>query len=190
VALGAVAVLRDLGAHMSVYTGQAVVMGVSGCGKSTVGRALAARLHAQFLEGDELHPPHNIERMAAGVPLTDDDRRDWLRALAQRIGAAHGAHSPLIVSCSALKRSYRDLLRSGGSPALAFVYLHGEHALFAARMSQRTGHYMPATLLDSQLATLEAPGADERALTLDAALPPEQLAARAAAWLSVSSDAA
>ena len=165
-----------------------VVMGVSGCGKSTVGRLLAEWLHAGFVEGDELHPPENVARMAAGVPLTDDDRRGWLLSIAQRLSAARDAGQPLVASCSALKHSYRDLLRSA-SAQLAFVHLHGDRTLLEARMSARAGHFMPPSLLDSQLATLEPPGADERAITFDAALPPTQIAAEAAAWLTTSSAA-
>jgi carbohydrate kinase (thermoresistant glucokinase family) len=160
-----------------------VVMGVSGCGKSTVGRLLAARLHAGFLEGDALHPADNVARMAAGVPLTDDDRRGWLLTLAQHLASAHAAGRPLVVSCSALKRTYRDLLRSA-STELAFVHLHGERALLEARIGARVDHFMPPSLLASQLLTLEMPGADERAATFDAALPPTLIAADAAAWLA------
>ena len=159
-----------------------VVMGVSGCGKSTVGRLLAQRLQAEFLEGDSLHPAVNVARMAAGVALTDADRADWLQAIAQRLAAAQRARRALVVSCSALKRSYRDGLRRA-APDLAFVHLHGDAALLTERMRSRAGHYMPASLLASQLATLEAPAANEPARRFDAALPPEQIAAQAAAWL-------
>ncbi|MBA3592240.1 MAG: gluconokinase [Polaromonas sp.] len=135
-------------------------MGVSGCGKSTVGAQLAQALKLPFLEGDVLHPERNVARMAAGVPLSDEDREGWLQALAERLRQAHAANRGLVLSCSALKRAYRDILRSG-APGLRFIYLHGEHALLAARMAARTGHYMPLSLLDSQLATLEPPGVDE-----------------------------
>jgi carbohydrate kinase (thermoresistant glucokinase family) len=161
-----------------------VVMGVSGCGKSTVGGLLAQRLHAEFLEGDSLHPVRNVALMAAGTALTDVDRRDWLLAIANHLKSAHEAGQPLVVSCSSLKRSYRDLLRTA-SPDLAFVHVHGAPALLAERMKARVGHYMPASLLVSQLDTLEAPGADEHAITLATALPPAQIAAQAAAWLGV-----
>ena len=160
-----------------------VVMGVSGSGKSTLGRALAQRLGAEFLEGDDLHPPRNVERMAAGVALTDDDRRDWLLAIAQRIDDARAARRGLAVSCSALKRGYRELLRSA-CPDLAFVHLHAERALLEERLRARSDHFMPASLLASQLQTLEPPARDERAITLDAALPLAQLADSAAAWLA------
>ena len=160
-----------------------VIMGVSGCGKSTVGGLLAEAIGADFLEGDDLHAPRNVERMAAGIPLTDDDRRDWLRALAQRLRVARDAHRSLVVSCSALKRSYRDVLREA-SAELAFVHLHADMALLEARLSARTDHFMPPSLLASQLRTLEAPGPGECALTFDATLPPATIAARAAAWLN------
>ena len=160
-----------------------VVMGVSGCGKSTVCRLLAVLLHATFVEGDELHPPDNVARMAAGVPLTDDDRSGWLLTIAARLAAARAAGQPLVVSCSALKRSYRELLRSAAAD-LAFVHVHGERALLEARMSARVDHFMPPSLLASQLQALEPPGADERAATFDAALPPTLIAAEAAAWLA------
>jgi gluconokinase len=141
-----------------------VVMGVSGCGKSTVGAALAAALGVDFVEGDTFHPPENVARMAAGTPLTDADRAGWLRALAAHIASA--APRGVVVSCSALKRSYRDVLR-GGAAALRFVWLDLPRVELEARMARRTGHYMPASLLDSQLATLEPPQADEAAIRAD-----------------------
>lgn len=161
----------------------AVVMGVAGSGKSTVGQLLAKRLGVEFLEGDELHPPRNVERMAAGIALTDADRRDWLNEIARQLADARAGHHGLVVSCSALKRSYRDTLRAASS-ALAFVHLHGSAELLEARMRARTDHYMPVSLLTSQLQTLEPPGADERAMTFDTALAPAQIAERAATWLA------
>jgi gluconokinase len=160
-----------------------VVMGVSGCGKSTVGRLIAKQLQCEFLEGDELHPPRNVERMASGIALTDSDRRDWLLAVAEQIADASVARHGLIVACSALRRRYRDMLRAA-SGALRFVHVHGEPALLEARMKARTGHYMPASLLASQLQTLEPPTPDEHCLVLDVALAPEQIAAQAVAWLA------
>ncbi len=157
-------------------------MGVSGCGKSTVGRLIAKRLACEFLEGDDLHPPRNLERMAAGIALTDLDRRDWLKAIAEQLADAHAARYGLIVSCSALKRSYRNQLRTASND-LAFVHVHGSVEVLEARMRSRTGHFMPPSLLASQLQTLEPPGADERCLTLDAALPAEQIAEQARVWL-------
>ena len=147
-----------------------VVMGVSGCGKSTLGRRLADALGIDFLEGDELHPPRNVARMAAGIALTDADRAPWLDALAQRLAQARAASRGLVVACSALKRAYRERLRNG-APDLRLVHLHGDAALLAERMAARGGHYMPASLLQSQLDTLEPPGADERAIAIDIALP-------------------
>ncbi len=164
-----------------------VVMGVSGCGKSTVGGLLAAMIGAGFLEGDDLHSRRNVERMAAGIPLTDDDRRDWLLALEQRLASARAAQRSLVVSCSALKRGYRDVLR-GASDDLVFVHLRADPALLDARMSARADHFMPASLLASQLETLEAPGPDERAVTFDAALPADTIALQTAAWLAHQAD--
>jgi carbohydrate kinase (thermoresistant glucokinase family) len=149
-----------------------VVMGVSGCGKSTVGAGLAGLLGVPYLEGDALHPPRNVALMAAGTPLTDEDRRGWLQAVAAELAAAH--EGGLVVSCSALKRSYRDLLRAS-APDLKLVYLRGDHALLAERMRARSGHYMPPSLLQSQLDTLEPPAADESAFVVDITPPPEQL---------------
>jgi gluconokinase len=149
-----------------------VVMGVSGCGKSTVGRALAAALGLPFIEGDELHPPRNVALMAAGTALTDEDRLDWLQAVAAALAAA--ADSGAVAACSALKRRYRDLLRSG-APALRLVHLTGDPVLLAERLLRRSGHYMPASLLQSQLDILEPPQADEAAITLDVAAAPEQV---------------
>ena len=140
-----------------------VVMGVSGSGKSTLGQALAARLGVPFVEGDQLHPPRNVALMAAGTPFTDADRQGWLEAVAARLKAAEDTGA--VVACSALKRSYRDLLRRA-APGLRIVHLSGSAALLAERLRARPGHYMPASLLPSQLQTLEPPQADEQALTL------------------------
>src|SRR5450830_1210194 len=131
-----------------------VVMGVSGCGKSTVGAQLAAALGLEVLDGDTLHSATNVARMAAGVALSDADRAGWLQTLAERIGAARLAGQGLVLSCSPLKRCYRDILRQG-APDLHFLHLHGDDELLAARMAARTGHYMPLSFLASQLATLK-----------------------------------
>jgi carbohydrate kinase (thermoresistant glucokinase family) len=155
-----------------------VVMGVSGCGKSTVGRALAARLGVNFVEGDALHSDRNVAKMAAGIPLTDADRHGWLQAVAEQISNPTAEARGVVASCSALKRIYRDLLRAG-APDLRFVFLHGDPALLAERLATRTGHYMPPSLLHSQLQTLEPPDDDEAPIRLDIAEPPEQLAALA-----------
>ncbi len=157
-----------------------VVMGVSGCGKSTVGAQLAAALGLEFLEGDSLHSATNVARMATGVALSDADRAGWLQTLAERIGAASLAGTGLVLSCSALKRAYRDILRQG-APDLHFLYLQGDYDLLAARMAARTGHYMPLSLLVSQLATLEVPDPDEHAHIFDVASRPDMIVAAAIA---------
>jgi gluconokinase len=156
-----------------------VVMGVSGCGKSTVGAALASALHVEFVEGDAFHPPENVRRMAAGIALTDADRAGWLRALAAHI--AQAAPRGVVVSCSALKRAYRDVLRGAGP--LRFVWLDVPRAQLETRLAGRTGHYMPPSLLDSQLATLEPPAPDEQAVRIDASQPVPALVAEALARL-------
>jgi gluconokinase len=142
-----------------------VLMGVSGSGKSTVGQALAARLGCPFLEGDTLHPPANVRKMSAGVPLTDEDRHGWLAAIAQRLKAAARTGSALVVACSALKRRYRDVLRAA-APDVLFVHLDGSAATLEQRLAQRRHHFMPPSLLMSQLAALEPLGPDERGFTL------------------------
>src|SRR6218665_707928 len=150
-------------------------MGVSGCGKSTVGPVLAHRLGVPFLDADSLHPPANLAKMSAGVPLDDEDRWPWLRL----VGAALAA-SPdgTVAACSALRRAYRDLLRSF-APDLRFVHLVGTRDELAARMSERQDHFMPVALLDTQLATLEPLGDDEAGLELDCTLDPASIVARA-----------
>ncbi len=153
-----------------------VLMGVSGCGKSTLGRALADGLGIAFVEGDALHPPENVARMAAGVALTDADRHDWLQSIAEQLRAAKLGGWGVVVSCSALKRSYRELLRAAASE-VRFVHLHGAPDLLAARLRGRSGHYMPPSLLQSQLDTLEPPLADENALSVDVAAAPETIVA-------------
>ena len=151
-----------------------VVMGVCGCGKSTVGERLARELGGLFIEGDAFHPPANVARMAAGIALTDADRQGWLEALAAQLADARRAGRSVVLACSALKRRYRDVLRLG-APDLRVVHLAGDRAMLAARLAARQGHYMPASLLDSQLATLETPDPDERAVTLDAGAPTDTL---------------
>jgi gluconokinase len=151
-----------------------VTMGVSGCGKSTVGAGLARAWGVPFVEGDDLHSPANVARMAAGLALTDEDRREWLQSLAARIAQARRAGQGLVVSCSALKRIYRDVLRAA-VPDLVFVHLRGDRGLLQARMAARPGHYMPVALLDSQFAILEPPGVDERALDYEVTLAPDAI---------------
>ncbi len=153
-----------------------VVMGVSGCGKSAIGRGLADALGCRYLEGDSFHPAANVAKMSAGIALTDADRAHWLALLQAEIGAASAAGQSLVLSCSALKRRYRDLLRSA-DPALRFAHLAGPRALIAARMAARVDHYMPPSLLDSQLRDLEALQDDEAGLRLNLADTPARLVA-------------
>ena len=155
-----------------------VVMGVCGCGKSAVGARLAAALALPFVEGDDYHSPENVARMSAGIALTDADRQGWLEALRGRIACA--GPEGIVLSCSSLKRAYRDILREGraGRGELRFVHLAGARALIEARMRSRPGHYMPASLLDSQLRTLEPLQADEAGITLDVGEDPDTLVGR------------
>jgi gluconokinase len=151
-----------------------VVMGVSACGKSDIGTRLAQALGAPFIEGDRFHPPENVAKMSAGIPLDDDDRRGWLQALRAEIERAWKTDPVVVLSCSALKRAYRDVLRGDGGD-VRFVHLHGDRDLIAQRMAARSGHFMPVSLLDSQLRTLEALQPDERGVTLDVREPPQRL---------------
>ena len=144
-----------------------VVMGVAGSGKSTIAAGLAERLGVDFIEGDALHPQANVNKMAGGVPLTDDDRWPWLEAIGERIEAERAAGIGVVVSCSALKHVYRDCLRKKVNGRVRFILLDGPRDLISSRMLGRKGHFMPQALLDSQLATLEKPGPDEDAVVLD-----------------------
>ena len=146
-----------------------VVMGVSGCGKSTIARALHERLGWEFAEGDEYHPAANVAKMASGRPLMDEDRWPWLRTLADWTRERDERGESTILSCSSLKRSYRDLLREGG-PGTYFVHMHGDKGILLERMESRE-HFMPPTLLESQLDTLELLEPDERGVLVDIALP-------------------
>lgn len=154
-----------------------VVMGVSGCGKSTLGAALAARLGLRFIEGDSFHPARNVAKMSAGLPLDDDDRADWLQALAAEIRSARAQGTGLVLSCSALKRRYRELLRQA-DPELRFAHLQGPRGVIAERMAGRSGHYMPPALLDSQLRDLEPLEDNEAGLRLDLTEAPQALVDR------------
>lgn len=157
-----------------------VVMGVAGTGKTTIGPLLAARLGVPYAEADDFHPPANIHKMTAGTPLTDDDRRPWLDAIGEW---AHGrAGLGGVVSCSALKRSYRDRLRAA-APDVVFVHLTGDRALIEDRMAHRQGHFMPTALLDSQFATLQPLEADETGVAVNVSGTPEEITARAVAAL-------
>jgi carbohydrate kinase (thermoresistant glucokinase family) len=149
-------------------------MGVAGSGKTTIARMLADRLGWRFQEGDALHPPANVAKMSAGTPLTDDDRWPWLHAIAAVIDGWRGEGASGIVTCSALKRAYRAIL-VGDRPDVRIVHLAGDKALIAARMAARKGHFMPTALLDSQFATLEPPGPEENAITVDISPGPEAI---------------
>jgi gluconokinase len=148
------------------------VMGVCGCGKTSVGRGIAQHLKVSFLEGDAFHPPQNIRKMSQGIALDDTDRAPWLQAMADKLAALaqQQGQAGAVLACSALKRSYRDILRQGHGE-LCFIHLYGERDLIAQRMAARTDHYMPVTLLDSQLAILEPPDADERHISVAIDLP-------------------
>jgi gluconokinase len=156
----------------------AVVMGVAGSGKTAVGQALAAELGWRMIEGDRLHPPANVERMSAGLPLTDELRWGWLDAIGAEMAAAEREAAGAIAACSALKRTYRDRLR-GFSRELLFIHLAIDKATARDRVASRHGHFMPASLVDSQFADLEPPRADEGAITLDARRPIAELVAEA-----------
>lgn len=152
-----------------------VVMGVSSSGKSTVGAALAERLDVPFLDGDGYHPPANVEKMRAGTPLTDTDRWPWLERLARALKEAADERGMAIGACSALKREYRDFMtRTAGEPIL-FVYLQGTKDVIAARIAARRHEFMPASLLDSQFATLEEPAIEENAMAIPVTDPVEQI---------------
>ena len=157
-----------------------VVMGVSGSGKSTLAGVLAGRLGWALQEGDDLHPAANVAKMEAGIPLTDADRFPWLELIRDWIDAQQDAGEPGVVTCSALRRSYRDII---ARPGVEFVHLDGTRHDFEERLGRRLGHFMPASLLDSQLETLEPLGDDEPGFVVDAALPVQDAVAQVLAWL-------
>jgi gluconokinase len=151
-----------------------IVMGVSGSGKTTIAKALAAAEGWPILEGDSFHPPANVAKMKAGTPLTDEDRWPWLRAIAAAIDAYRARRESAVVACSALRRVYRDIL-IGGRGDVRLVYLKGSHALIAERMKARKGHFMPPALLESQFSTLEEPGPDENPITVGIGGTPDEI---------------
>ena len=159
-------------------------MGVSGSGQTVIGTLFARALGVEFVEGDTYHSAGNIEKMSAGIPLTDEDREGWLHAIGKRIRRANESGEGVVVSCSALKRAYRDVIRSEAGP-VRFIFLSGERALIAERMRGRKDHFMPPTLLDSQFAALELPSSDEDVWVVDINGTPQgivsTLLARAAA---------
>lgn len=162
-----------------MFEGAAVVMGIAACGKTSVGESLAARLGAIFIEGDRLHPRSNVEKMSAGIPLTDVDRWPWLA----QVGNALKGDGARIASCSALKRAYREHIIDKAGRPVAFVFLDGSQELLEQRIAARKGHFMPPSLLASQLAALERPEVDERAKAIDIGRPIEEIVAEASAWL-------
>lgn len=153
-----------------------VVMGVSGAGKTTVGRELAARLGWEFADADDFHSPSNVDKMRAGIALDDVDRAGWLAAIGAQIERWQRAGQPAVVTCSALKRRYRAAIV--GQPCIHLVYLRISRAQAAQRVASRRGHYMPASLVESQFDALEEPGAQERAITVDAAQPVDSVVLR------------
>lgn len=161
----------------------AVVMGVSGSGKTTLGAALADRLGWLFQEGDALHPPENVAKMRAGIPLDDADRASWLNTVAAKIDEWRNRGEAGVITCSALKRRYRDII-IGNRLEVRLVYLTAPSALIAQRLAGRRGHFMPASLLESQLAALEPPAPEENALTVTMDAPIETIVERIAASLN------
>jgi gluconokinase len=160
-----------------------VVMGVSGAGKTRIGRDVARRLGWTFIEGDDLHTEANRRKMAAGTPLTDDDRWPWLDRLCEAARGIEADGGSVVIACSALRRAYRDRLRGAGRDVW-FVHLSGERAVIAERMAARRDHYMPPGLLDSQIATLEVPGRDEGVMTFDISQRPDRIVDEVAAQLA------
>lgn len=144
-----------------------IVMGVSGSGKTSVAERLAERLGCAFVEGDRLHPQSNVEKMANGVPLTDEDRWPWLDLVGAELSAAKGRGESVVVTCSALRKIYRERLRRVSGGMLHFVFLTADPKVLEQRMGSRTGHFMPASLLNSQLATLESPEGEKGVVTVD-----------------------
>lgn len=161
-------------------------MGVSGCGKSTLGALLADALACQFLEGDDYHAPDAVEKMRRGYPLTDEDRWPWLDRLAQASATAMETSVTVVTACSALRQSYRDRLRAGIGAPVRFVLLDNSREKLLVRLQSRPGHYMPASLLDSQLITLERPSSDEAALVLTTDASPHDLRDHVLTWLESS----
>jgi gluconokinase len=158
-------------------------MGVSGVGKTLIASRLAAALGIAYVEGDEYHPAANVAKMAAGIPLDDDDRAGWLDALAATIADARRDDRGLVLAASVLKREYRDRLRAA-DPELRFILLNAPKSVLADRLEHRRGHYMPPSLLDSQLAILEVPGSDEHAWIIDNDRPPDAIVAEILALIA------
>lgn len=164
-----------------MFTGAVIVMGVASCGKTSVGEKLAMRLHAPFIEGDALHPPENVAKMSSGIALTDEDRWPWL----EQIGKTLRGNTAIVASCSALKKAYRQRLKEAAQRPITFVFLKGTREQLAIRIAARKNHFMPPSLLDSQLATLEPPVADEGAIVCDISLTVDDIAAKAFSELNL-----
>lgn len=154
-----------------------VIMGVSGCGKTTIARSLARSLRVKFLDADKYHTEANIAKMSSGTPLTDADREPWLDDVGARIGEAARERGMVVAGCSSLKRTYRERLKRASDLDLLFVLLEGSRELLERRVNKRTSHFMPPALLDSQLATLERPTADERAIAVSISQPIKKMVA-------------
>lgn len=157
-----------------------VLMGVSGCGKTSVGEALAEALPLRFWDGDDLHPQSNIDKMASGTPLTDEDRAPWLERVGQVLGEAE---QPGVIGCSALKRSYRNIIREGAGAPVGFIHLSAPKSVLAQRVASRPGHFMPPALLDSQFAALEPLAIDEDGQQVNIDAPFETVVAACAAFI-------
>ena len=157
-----------------------IVMGVSGSGKTTIGENLAKALDLAFLEGDSLHPKSNVEKMSAGIPLEDDDRWPWLDKIGERLSAASNG---IIISCSSLKKSYRDRMRKAAGGPLLFVFLDGSFEVLHEHMGHRTGHFMPVSMLESQIKTLESPVGEPLVFRADVADSVEEIVGQALSWI-------
>ena len=166
-----------------MFKGAVIVMGVTSCGKTSVGEGLAKELNCPFIEGDRLHPASNIAKMSAGTPLNDDDRWPWLEIIGKAMKAECDKGHGVVASCSSLKKVYRQKLAEAAERPITFIFLYGSRKLLAARMADRKGHFMPTSLLDSQLKTIEVPGPEENALHLDVALSLDDLINRSKEYL-------
>jgi len=157
-----------------------IVMGVSGSGKSTVGEKIADALKLPFLEGDSLHPKSNVDKMSAGIPLQDEDRWPWLDKIGERLAASSDG---IVISCSALKKSYRDRLRTAAGAPVLFVFLDGSFEVLHEHLGHRTGHFMPVTMLESQIATLESPVGEPLVFRADVAESVEKIVSDSLEWI-------
>jgi gluconokinase len=171
-------------AESLLFSDAVVVMGVASCGKTTIGEALAQHLGVEFVEGDKLHSPENVAKMSAGIALTDDDRWPWLA----QVGLALEGSSGRIASCSALKRSYREAIAAAAKRPVKFIHLHGSRIVLQQRITARKGHFMPPSLLDSQLATLECPSENENAISINIDQSTESIVTQALAFLHKERD--